>query len=113
MPSFSFILLMVLRRILKNNVLKIYPYITLATNRKDLVTSHMKLGELLNNHFCKRIKYFPMRQQKLPICTFPNGNYKFPKQQRPLDSDTKNIIVVEGNVLSMYAKFQLYHPYGF
>ena len=30
-----------------------------------------------------------------------------------MNSDNKNIIYVEANVMNMYAKFQLYSPYGF
>ena len=38
-------------------------------------------------------------------------NCKLPLQRKQLDK--KNITLVEDNVLSMYAKFQLNAPYGF
>ena len=74
----------------------------------------MKHGGLLNIHFCKkRFQIFLMRQQKLPIFIFPIiSRWKLLSCHSNKSSRTltiKYITFVEGNILSMYAKFKL-HP---
>ena len=51
-----------------------------------------------------------MRQQKLPIYTFPILSHS---NQSTYPARTQNAIHVEANVRSMYAKFQLHPSYGF
>ena len=78
----------------------------------------MKYGELFNKHFGKnKIQLSPMRQQKLPISIF--SHYKSMEMSSCHSNESswtvtiKYITFVEGNVLSMYAKFQLHPLYGF
>ena len=59
----------------------------------------------------------PMTQQKWSFSTFynyePMETISCHSNQSSYQTGIKNITFVEGNVLSEYAKFQLYPPYGF
>ena len=73
MPSFSLILLMVFeKKIFEYFFRKFTLYVARATNQnKRFGQSNMKHGELLNKHSVKIIEISTVRQQKLPISTFP------------------------------------------
>ena len=76
----------------------------------------MKCGELLNKHFCNnKIQLSPMRQQKLPISTFPIISLwkRCHSNESSWTLTINSITFAEGNVISLYAKFQLHPPYGF
>ena len=79
----------------------------------DLDKSSMKHGGLLNRYFCKK------KIQMAKIVNFHFSHYKSMgtischSNQSSYPTGIKNKTFVEANVLSMYAKFQLQHPYGF
>ena len=82
----------------------------------DLDKSRMKHGGLLNKYICEKIQIPPVRQQKLSISTFPIislWELLVAIATTVLIRWNKNIIFVEGNVLSKYAKFQFHLRYGF
>ena len=71
----------------------------------------MKSGELFNKHFCKKIN-FP----KLQISTFhiiSLWKLSVAIATKAIGHWQKNITYVEGNVIRMFAKFQLHSSYGF
>ena len=81
----------------------------------DLDKSRIKHGGLLNKHFCeKKPQISPSNLAE--IVNFHFSYYKSMKtlschsNQSSYPTEIKNITLVEGNVLSMYAKFQL-HPH--
>ena len=82
----------------------------------DYDKSLMKNGELFNKYFCKN-QLYPMRQQKLTISPFSHyksmENLSCHSNEGSWTLTIKDIIFVGGNVMSMYAKFQLHPPYGF
>ena len=79
--------------------------------------SLMKCGELFN-HISVKVKFNYMYPQHTEIANFHFSQYKSMESLSCHSNESswklkiKNIFFVEGNVLSMYAKFQL-HPYGF
>ena len=83
----------------------------------DLDKSLMKHGELLDQHFCKKILNIP--NDLAEIVNFHFSHYKSMEtlschsNQRSYPTEIKNITIVEGNILSMYAKFLLHPQYGF
>ena len=82
----------------------------------NLDKSRKKCGELFNEHFCKnKIQLSLMRQQKLPISTFPIIRLLQLLSCNSNESSwtlkiKKNITFVECNVISKYAKFKLHPP---
>ena len=85
-----------------------------AKTVNDFDKRDMKRGRVFNKHICDFFSQIsPVRQQKLSIFTFRFISL-LPSQPEFLsDKNEKNIMYVEANVPSMYAKFQLYLPYGF
>ena len=83
----------------------------------DLDKSHMKHGGLLNKYLCKKIINIPNDLEE--IVNYHFSHYKsmetlsYHSNQSFYPTGMKNIIFVEGNILSMYAKFWLHPPYGF
>ena len=84
----------------------------------DLDKSHMKRRGLLNKHFSKKkIPNIPNETEK--IVNFLFSHYKSMEtischsNQSSYPTRIKNMIYVEANVLSMYAKFRLHPIYGF
>ena len=74
----------------------------------------MKLRGQLNKHFCKnKFKISPIETEKNVNTHFNHyksmENISCHSNQSSYPTGIKNIIYVEANVLSMYAKFQL-HP---
>ena len=78
----------------------------------------MKHRGLLNKHFCKnKFQIYPLRQKKIVNIHFSNytskENISCHSNQNSNPTGIKDIVHVEADVLSMYAKFQLHPPYGF
>ena len=77
----------------------------------------MKHGGLHNEHFCKKISNIPNDLSE--IVNFHFSHYKSMdilschSNQSSYPTEIKNINFVEGNILSKYAKFQLYPSYCF
>ena len=93
-------------------------YVVPATNQiKRFRQSRMKCGELFNKHFCKKKTIIPNETAEIDDFHF--------SQNKALDTLSchsnestwtlakETIIYVEGNVMSMYAKFQPHPSYGF
>ena len=83
----------------------------------DLDKSRMKHGGLLNKHLCKKISNIPN-----DLAEIVNYHFSHFKSLETLSCHSnhssyptgiKNIIFVEANILSKYAKFRLHPPYGF
>ena len=85
----------------------------------NLDKSRMKHGGLLNKQFCKENSNMP--NDLAEIVNFHFSHYKSMgttcischSNQSSYPIRIKNTTYVEGNVLSMYAKFRLHPLYGF
>ena len=77
----------------------------------------MKRRGLLNKHFCKKNPNIPNETEKLSNFLFSHyksmGTISCHSNQSSYPTGIKNTTFVEANVLSMYAKFRPYPPYGF
>ena len=92
------------------------------SSRQPIKSSHLdnsrvKHGGLLNKHFSKKKSNIPNDLAK--IVNFHFSHYKSMEtlschsNQSSYPTEIKNIIFVEGNVLSKYTKFRLHPPYDF
>ena len=76
----------------------------------------MKHGRLLDKHFCK--KKSNILKDLAEMVNFHSSHYKSMEtlschsNQSSYLTEIKNITIVDGNVLSKYAKFRLHPPYG-
>ena len=84
----------------------------------NLDKSRMQHGGLLNKHICE--KKSNISSETAETVNFQFSHYKsmgtiscHSNQTSYPTGIKKNTTFVEANVLSMYAKFQLHHPYGF
>ena len=77
----------------------------------------MKRRGLLNKHSCKKNPNIPNETEIIVNVLFSHyksmGTIRCHSNQGSYPTGIKNTTVVEANVLSMYAKFQLHPPYGF
>ena len=120
MPSFSFILLTLSE---KKNFEYFFENLLFMSPRQPIKSSDldkclMKLGGLLNKHFCKKISNIP--KDFAEIVNFHFSHYKtmetlsyHSNQSSYLTKIKKNITFVKGNVLSKYTKFRLHPLNGF
>ena len=83
----------------------------------DLYKSRMKHGALLNKYFCKKKSNIPNDLAEIVNFHFYHyksmGTISCHSNQSSYPTGIKNTTYVEANVLSIYAKFRLHHPYGF
>ena len=83
----------------------------------QLDKSRMQHGGLLNKHIVK--KKSNISSETAETVNFHFSHYKSMgiischSNQSSYPTGIKNTTIVEANVLSMYAKFQLHPPYGF
>ena len=83
----------------------------------DLDKNNMRRGGLLNKHICE--KKLNIYNETTETVNFGSSHYKSMgtischSNQSSYPTGIKNIIYVDANVLSMYAKLQLHPPYGF
>ena len=112
MKSISFIHLMVSeKKIFSPKFTLLSPWQPIKFS--DLDKSHIKGRGLLNKQISKnKFQISPLKLFHLShFKSMENISYHSNKSSYP--SEIKNTFYVEANVLSMYAKFQLYSPYGF
>ena len=85
----------------------------------DLGKRRIKRGGLLNKYISlKKFKYLQCesRNGQFPLSHYTcksMGTISCHSNQSSYPTGMKNIIYVEANVINMYAKYQLYPPYGF
>ena len=87
-------------------------------NLSALDKSHTKRGGLLNKHFCRKksnisngttetVNFRFTHYKSMGTLTYHSNHSSYPTGIK------KKKTYVDTNVLSMYAKLQLYPPYGF
>ena len=106
-----------LRRRILNIFSKPFMFPCQPIKSSDLDKSCMKHEGLLNKHFCKKKSNIP--NDVAEIVNFHFSHYKSMEtlschsNQSFYPTEIKNIIFVEGKVLSKNAKFRLHPLYGF
>ena len=83
----------------------------------DSDKSHMQHGGLLNKHICEKKSNISSETAETVNFQFSHynsmGTISCHCNQSSYPTGIKTTTIVEANVLCMYAKFQLYPPYGF